>query len=258
MRSFAQSRCDVVGSGLSLDGSDAVSGRAERIIVLGGDGTLLAVSRSLGTRQTPLVGVNFGKLGFLAEFSIDELKAHFDAVLRNVDLVRERMILQLRVMRDNKLCFESLAVNDCVVHAGPPFRVIDLAVQINDVHLTNIAGDGLIVSTPVGSTAHNLSAGGPLMQGAVMGIVLCPLCPHSLTHRPLVVEHEAQIEITVQQANVGTTALVDGQVSFPLQAGDRLAIKRFSSNFNLVRNPAYPEWHGLVTKLRWGQSPSYE
>ncbi|MEE9295003.1 MAG: NAD(+)/NADH kinase [Phycisphaerae bacterium] len=258
VRAFTAARCRVVGASLSLEGSAALEAGADYIIVLGGDGTLLAVSRSLGHRQLPLIGVNFGKLGFLAEFSIVELKANLDAVLQNGDLISELAILQARVLRDGEPCFESLAVNDCVIQAGPPFRMIEIAISINGAHLTTITGDGLIVCTPVGSTAYNLSAGGPIMQGRVMAIVLTPLCPHSLSHRPLVVEHESEIEIAIEKANPGSTLLIDGQVNSSLRTGDRIVVKRFSSNFQLVRNPAHPKWHGLVTKLHWGQSPSYD
>lgn len=258
IRSYAESRCHVVGTALGLDGRIAMEAGAEFIAVIGGDGTLLAVSRSLGKDQVPLAGVNFGKLGFLAEFTVDELKANLETILTDQSLVSNRMILHMRVIRRGGCCFEGVAINDCVIQAGRPFRVIQLEVAINSVPLTTIGGDGLIVCTPVGSTAHNLSAGGPIMQGGVSGIALTPLCPHSLTHRPLVVEDEAEIEITVQQSNPGTTVMVDGQEGQLLEPGDRLAIKRFSADFKLVRNPAYPKWYGLVTKLRWGQRPSYE
>lgn len=258
VRSFAEAHCEVAGAALGFEGGSAIDAGADLLVVLGGDGTLLAVSRSLGENQIPLVGVNFGKLGYLAEFTVDELKTHFDAILKNGDLISERMILQLRVMRGDKCRFDSLAVNDCVVHAGPPFRLIQMSVNLNGVHLTSFGSDGLIVCTPVGSTAHNLSAGGPILQGAVMGIALTPLCAHSLTLRPLVVEDQAEIEIVIRKANPGTTVLVDGQVSAALSEEDRVVIRRSESTFKLVRNPAYPKWHSLVTKLRWGQALTNE
>ena len=257
IRSYAESQCQVVGTAMGLDGRVAIDAGADLIAVIGGDGTLLAVSRSLGKDQIPLAGVNFGKLGFLAEFTIDEFKTSLPELLRDDAYVSDRMILHLRVTRDDTCCFEGVAINDCVIQAGRPFRVIQLEVRINTMPLTTIGGDGLIVCTPVGSTAHNLSAGGPIMQGGVSGIALTPLCPHSLTHRPLVVEDEVEIEITVQQSNPGTTVMVDGQEGQLLEPGDRVAIKRFDADFRLVRNPAYPKWHGLVTKLRWGQRPSF-
>lgn len=250
-------RFEVVGTALSLDGQVAVEAGADQIVVLGGDGTLLAVCRSLGSGQIPLVGVNFGKFGFLAEFSIEEFKDQFAAILGPGRHVSERMILAVSVTSGGGECFRSLAVNDCVVHAGSPFRIIQLAIRIDDVHLTNIAGDGLIVCSPVGSTAHNMSAGGPIMQPGVSGIALTPLCPHSLTHRPLVVESEARIEIEAIRTNPGTSVMVDGQLGCPMSTGDRVSIGRSEFNLQIVRNPQYPRWHRLVSKLRWGQPPSY-
>jgi len=255
---FVASKCQLVGRELSLDGQAALSAGADMIVVLGGDGTLLAVSRSLGDRQLPLVGLNFGKLGFLAEFTVEQFKSTFDAVLADGRTISERMILDVSVSRGKEPVFHSLAVNDCVIQAGAPFRVIELAVRIGGMHLTSIEGDGLIICTPVGSTAHNLSAGGPIMQGGVMAIALTPLCAHSLTHRPMVVEHEAKIEIIVEHANPGTMAIVDGQLGCALRDGDCITTVRYGANMLLVRNPASPKWHGLVTKLHWGQPPTYD
>lgn len=249
--------CAVKGRSLGLDGSAAVGAGASFVIVLGGDGSLLAVCRSMGRSQLPLIGINLGKLGFLAEFTVEQLESTLGRVVSDAGCISERMILSVRVTRSGQSVFESLAVNDCVVHAGAPYRMIDLAVRVDGVGLTHALGDGLIVCTPVGSTAHNLSAGGPIMQGGVLGIALTPLAPHSLTHRPLVIEHEARVEIGVDRANEGTAVVVDGQVACGLKTGDVLAIARFESNMRLVRNPAAPRWHSLVTKLHWGQPPNY-
>jgi NAD+ kinase len=258
MRLFADSRCDVVGVDLGLDGRTATSANVDRIVVLGGDGTLIGVARSLGTDQVPLIGVNFGKLGFLAEFTVDELKQSFDRAVDDDSIVSQRAVLQVAVQRDGKIRDRSLAINDCVIQAGPPFRVIELGILINAEHLTDVAGDGLIVCTPSGSTAHNLSAGGPIMQPGVDAIIMTPLCPHSLTHRPLVIERESVIEILVRDVNEGTTAIIDGQVSSPLQPGDHVTIRRFETDYLLVRNPLYSKWHNLVTKLHWGKAPSFD
>ena len=173
-----------MGAELSLDGELALQAGAGRVIVLGGDGTLLGVSRSLGSHQVPLVGVNLGKLGFLAEFTVEELQQQFDRVVSDESLIEQRMLLQVAVLRLRTVRFESLSVNDCVVRAGPPFRMVNLSIAIDGLPLTVVRGDGLIVSTPNGSTAHNLSAGGPIVQSGVKAIVLTPLCPHSLTPPP--------------------------------------------------------------------------
>jgi NAD+ kinase len=255
LRSFADARCNLVGAALSLDGRRALEAGAGRIIVLGGDGTLLSVCRSLGEHQVPLIGVNFGKLGFLAEFTVDELKDQLTRLVSDESLTSERMILRVVVRRVGAERFECLCVNDCVLQAGPPFRMISLSILVNGLPLTELSGDGLIVCTPSGSTGHNLSAGGPIVQAGVKGIVLTPLAPHSLTHRPLVVERQSEVEIRLQRMNEGTTLIVDGQVSHILSPNDAISIKRYDANFQIVHNPAHPKWYNLVTKLSWGQSP---
>ena len=258
VRSFAASRCVVVGASLDRDARTAAATTPDRIIVLGGDGTLIGIARSMGEHQVPLIGVNVGKLGFLAEFSLDELKRHFDQAMADDSLISRRMVLQVTVRRDGAVKSSGLAINDCVIQAGPPFRIINLGISINGEHLTDVGGDGLIACTPSGSTAHNLSAGGPIMQPDVDAIILTPLNPHSLTHKPLVVDRESVIEIVATTVNEGTTAIIDGQVSCPLQLGDRVTVQQFPSDFLLVRNPQYPKWHNLMAKLHWGQSPTYE
>jgi len=242
-----------VGAELSLDGGIALEAGAGKIIVLGGDGTILGVGRSLGAKQIPLIGVNLGKLGFMAEFTVEELLDQFNKAVTDDTLIEQRMILHAAVWRLRTMRFESLCVNDCVIQAGPPFRMITLSIGIDGVHLTEVSGDGLIVSTPSGSTGHNLSAGGPIVQAGVKAIVLTPLSPHSLTHRPVVVERHSQIEIAASEISEGTTVIVDGQVQFPLSKADTIALKKYDINLQLVRNPLHAKWHKLVTKLSWGR-----
>jgi NAD+ kinase len=255
VRQFAAHKCRLVGAELSLDGNLAVQAGAHRIIVLGGDGTILGVARSLGSRQVPLVGVNLGKLGFLAEFTVDELEAQFDRAMGDETLISQRMILHASVHRLHMQTFESLCINDCVIQAGPPFRMITLTIAIDGKLLTEVPGDGLIIATPNGSTGHNLSAGGPILQSGIKAMVLTPLAAHSLTHRPLVVERNSVIEITALHVNEGTTLIIDGQVPVRMQEGDVVSVRRFEGNFQIVQNPIHPRWHKLVDKLRWGLSP---
>jgi NAD+ kinase len=257
LATFAESRCELVGAELGADGKRALSAGAERLIVLGGDGTLIGISRSLGNQQIPLIGVNAGKLGFLAEFSLPELKQSFTTCLAEQDLVSRRIVLQADVSNGSDRCFSGIAINDCVIQAGPPFRMITLGASIGDDHLTDVRGDGLIVCTPCGSTAHNLSAGGPILQPDVEAMVVTPLNPHSLTHKPLVIESDAVIRIEALDVNRGTTVIIDGQVSCPLHPDGHLTIRRGPTDMMIVRNPLYAKWHNLVTKLFWGQSPRY-
>jgi len=148
-------------------------------------------------------------------------------------------------------------VNDCVFQAGPPYRIIRLGLSINGEHLTDVEGDGLIVSTPSGSTAHNLSAGGPILQPGVAAIILTPLNPHSLTHKPLVIEGASVVEVAAYDVNEGTTLIIDGQVSCPLGGADRVLIERFAHDFLIVRNPRHTLWNKLVGKFHWGRAPNY-
>lgn len=258
LKLMVEARSTLVGLSEELDGSPAVGAGADRLIVLGGDGTLIGAARSLGRNQIAFIGVNIGKLGFLAEFSLDELERCFDQAVSDDGLVGRRSILDVSISRNGSDTESIPAVNDCVIQAGPPFRIIRLGVAINGSHLTELAGDGVILCTPSGSTAHNLSAGGPIMQPGVDAIVLTPLCPHSLTHRPLVMQRDAAIEIEALHVNDGTTLIVDGQVSYAVQPGDRITVRRYESDLLLVHNPLHQRWHNLTSKLHWGRAPNYD
>ncbi|UCG16038.1 MAG: NAD(+)/NADH kinase [Phycisphaerales bacterium] len=257
LRAFAETRCEIVGAELSIDGRLALDAGADLIIAFGGDGTMLGVARSLGERQIPVVGVNLGKLGYLADYLVEELQFHFDRVLSDPSLVSERMILEVEVCRGGDKIFSAMAINDCVIQAGPPFRIIELSVWLNDKRLTDVSGDGVIVSTPSGSTAFNLSAGGPIVQPGVHAFVLTPLNVHSLTHRPMVIEYDSIVEVRAKRVNQGTAVIVDGQVSCSLRADDRATVQRSDTTFKLIHNPMYPRWHKLVDKLGWGRHPNH-
>lgn len=225
------------------------------VIVLGGDGMILNTAGMLGPHQIPIVGVNLGKLGYMAEFSVDDFERHGERVLSDPSLVIQRMILDVEITVAGAPVHHRYAFNDCVVHSGPPFRMIDLGVRLDGQDVTHFTGDGLILATPTGSTAHNLSAGGPILQPDVEGAILTPICPHSLTHRPMVVGPNATIEITALRSNEGTTAVIDGQYTTPLPVGGRVAARRANQTFKLVRNPDRPPWKTLTDKLSWGKPP---
>ncbi|HNO79210.1 MAG TPA: NAD(+)/NADH kinase [Phycisphaerae bacterium] len=243
-------RATLAGTGLDFDGGPI---DADVVIVLGGDGTLISAARSMGDNQLPLIGVNFGKLGFLTPFSLKELIEHFDEVVATDAPTTKRTMLHAKVERaqDNSE-FESLCFNDCVIQAGPPFRMISLAVELDGRRLTQLDGDGLIVCTPTGSTAHNMSAGGPIVLAEVDGMVMTPLNPHSLTHRPIVINADGKIAVELTQANAGTTAIIDGQVQCPLREGDRVHIRAADLRASIVLNPQSAKWQSLVSKLHWG------
>lgn len=250
---FLDQHAEVLATGTITDTQNIAQHRPDRIIVLGGDGSILSVVRALADRQVPIVGVNFGKLGFLAEFSLDDVHRHLEAMLADPGIVSNRMMLQANITNGGGKVAEVLAVNDCVVHAGPPYRMIELSIAVDNDHLTTVSGDGLVLSTPTGSTAHNMSVGGPIVQSEIQAMVLTPISPHSLTHRPLVVAGDSIVQVIAREANTGTTVVADGQVTMPLAAGDILTVQRFPYDFQLVHNPAQPKWYTLTKKLRWGQ-----
>lgn len=225
----------------------------DRIVVLGGDGTILRVARLLGTRQTPIVGVNMGKLGYLADFSTADLQQHFRRIVTDAALISARMMLEIEVVSADGAVQRGFAFNDCVIHAGAPFRMVEMVLRLDGQGVSRVVGDGLILSTPTGSTAHNMSCGGPIVEAGLDAVIVTPICPHSLTHRPVVVGTELGLEVDVVRCNEGTSAVVDGQESFALQAGGQVRVRRAAQTFKLVRHPERKAWRTLVEKLGWGR-----
>jgi len=256
LRAWIADRDQLAGADLSLDPAAIVSTRPDRLIVLGGDGTILAAGRLVANERIPIAGVNLGKLGYLAAYAEDDIRDHFDAVMTDEALVSDRMMISVTVRQPGGPIHESIAINDCVLHAGPPFRMLTLEVSVDGQILTTISGDGLIVATPTGSTAHNMAAGGPILEPEVSAIVLSPICPHSLAHRPVVMAGSQPITVTVVRANEGSAAMIDGQVGIPTPAGTTVTITRGAQPFRLVRHPERSSWQVLVRKLKWGQGPT--
>ena len=252
---FVASRGELVGSQLSLDTQSIDATQPDFVVVLGGDGTLISVAREICAHEIPLIGVNFGKLGFLTPFSVKEFMEQFDAVVGKPELISQRTMLHVSIRRNGTELFDGTCFNDCVIHAGPPFRLITIAIELDGRKLTTVAGDGLIVCTPTGSTAHNLSAGGPLLMSDVHSIVVTPLSAHSLTHRPIVINADGKLVIQPDRINPGTTAIMDGQIECGLLPKDKITIRQSDSRARLVRNPTKPKWYNLTTKLRWGRPP---
>jgi NAD+ kinase len=167
-------------------------------------------------------------------------------------------MLDVRIESAGGASFRTPAANDCVVLAGPPYRMIELATEADGDEVTQFRGDGLIVATASGSTAHNLSAGGPILEPTAESVLLTPICPHALTYRSLALDARRRIVIRCLRCNEGTTVVVDGRVSRPFHAGERVVISRHPADFLLVRNPRQSMWHALRRKLKWGDNPSRE
>ena len=237
-----------------LEEKPSEMGRADLAVVLGGDGTILNAARWLSAGKVPVLGVNMGKLGFLAEFSVSDLKEYWDDISAQKCRVVERMTLDCEIAEQK---FRQPAINDVIITAGEPFRLIELAMHLGESEVASLAGDGLIISTPTGSTAYNMSAGGPIVDPKVQAIMLTPICPHSLNHRPLVIDSEYEITITAKRVNKGTTIILDGQVSREFTVGQELKVRRGKYNLQVIASPARDHWGTLSKKLHWAKGPEY-
>jgi NAD+ kinase len=243
-------------AGTNLDGSPEFiqASNPDFVIALGGDGTILSVGQAMQHRQKPIVGVNLGKLGYLAHFSADDLERHFDRIISDKSLIGSRMMLDVVINPPSRPETRGIALNDCVLRVGDPFRTVGLALQIDGHPVTTIISDGLILSTPTGTTAHNMACGGPIVFPDVNAIILTPLCPHSLTHRPVVVGPNSSVTISVRPTSSGTAVVLDGQLVYPIPGGTSITVRRSPEVMQLVENPDRRSWDLLVQKLKWGQT----
>jgi NAD+ kinase len=223
------------------------------VIVLGGDGTLLAAARAVAHAQIPILGVNLGSLGFLTEVALEELYPTLVALHGDQCVTERRAMLYCQLVRSGKCVAEYTALNDVVAGKGTISRMADFDMFLNGVFITNYKADGLILSTPTGSTAYSLSSGGPILVPNVDAFVITPVSPHSLTYRPLVVHDSAQFEILVKTAPDESYLTVDGQVGTPLRSGDRVICKKSSDHVALLRLKHKSFFDVLRTKLKWGE-----
>ena len=254
---FVEERAEIVANCLETGCELNDLRQADFAVVFGGDGTILRAARELCQTSVPVIGVNVGKLGFLAEFSIEELIGQFDRIITGQMLIEKRMILHCDVVRQGHGVFTYTAVNDVVITAGPPFNMLELKLTVQNQKLAMCIGDGLIVSTPTGSTAYSLSAGGPILAANLSAIVLTPICPHSLSFRPIVFNADHQLRIEPWSFNAETTLLLDGQVQQRLMKNDVIAIRKHAGQFLVVNNPLRTQWDTLATKLNWAHKPRY-
>lgn len=255
-RHWLVTRAEVVFGAITYDSQRALAERPDLLMVLGGDGTLIAAVHSLREHQVPILGINLGKLGYLADFTIEELEREGDFLFSGQLPLTRRAMMDVCLEHMDGRAMRSPAVNDCVVLAGPPFHMIQVTVAVDGDEVADVRGDGLIVATPSGSTAHNLAAGGPILEPTGEAFIMTPICPQALTYRPLVLNAKRRIVVRVTQANTGTTLAIDGRTSHAFQVNDRVVITRYGADFLLVRNPKRSEWHALRRKLRWGEGPN--
>jgi NAD+ kinase len=224
----------------------------DMIIVLGGDGTMLSVCRLIKDREIPILGVNLGGLGFITEIQRNEVYDVLEKILNGECPVEERIMLTSYVYRNNERIAEFTVMNDVVVTKGALARIIDLETYINNMYVTTFKADGLIVSTPTGSTAYALSAGGPILYPTLNSLVLSPICPHTLTNRPIVLPDDVLIEIILRSKGEDIFLTIDGQIGFPLQLNDVIEVRKSPFKTKLVTPFKRNYFKVLRTKLKWG------
>jgi NAD+ kinase len=255
---FAKGKAEVIASCGIEECTVDILKEAGFAVVFGGDGSITSAARQLSQVNVPVIGVNLGKLGYLAEFNVDELKEFFPSLTAGKAHTDKRMMLGCGIFSNGEEKFRSAAINDVVVTAGPPFKMIELKMSVDGQPLAGCISDGLIISTPTGSTAYNLSAGGPILSPKMEAMVITPMCPHSLSFRPIVINADSKVEVFGVRVNEGTTVSIDGQVSCKLSINDVVRIERHKGDFLVVNNPLRTQWDTLATKLSWAEKPKYK
>jgi NAD+ kinase len=225
----------------------------DMVIVLGGDGTLISVARQIGDRHVPIVGVNLGQLGFLTEITRDELPEMLERIIADDYQVSDRMMLDAAIRRNGKIVGKFTVLNDVVINKGALARIIDMETCVDGRHLTSYKADGLIISTPTGSTGYNLAAGGPIIYPDINSLLITPICPHMLTNRPIMVWSRSVIEIKLKFEDDVVFFTGDGQVGRKLLPGDVVEVSRSESRTRLVTSPSKDYFEILRTKLSWGE-----
>lgn len=225
----------------------------EMIIVLGGDGTLLSVARQVWNKNIPILGVNLGGLGFLTEITLDELYRVLERVIQDDFEINEREVLNAAVIRRGEPIAEFTVLNDAVINKGALARIIDLETTINGEYLSTFRSDGLIISTPTGSTAYNLSAGGPIVYPSLHTIIITPICPHTLTIRPIIIPDDVKIRATLKSRSEEVLLTLDGQQGFTLEFEDVLEVKKAEGRILLIKSPYRHYFQLLREKLKWGE-----
>tara|TARA_B100000745_G_scaffold106375_1_gene68084 strand:- start:676 stop:1581 length:906 start_codon:yes stop_codon:yes gene_type:complete len=229
-----------------------ISQQADLLIVLGGDGTLLSIARAAHPHNIPILAVNLGSLGFLAEISIDELYPTLENILAGKFEIENRMLLNACIWRNGEKVEDHNVLNDVVINKGAVARVINLQVLVNGQYMTSYRADGLIIATPTGSTAYSLSAGGPIIHPSMHTLVLSPICPFTLTNRSILIPDQSIIQVKLAAEYDDVRVTLDGQEGYDMRAGDILEIKKTKTSFQLIRGPNKNYYQILRDKLHWG------
>jgi len=243
-----------IGKRLNLEYFDkkTIASKSDIVIVLGGDGTFLSVARLVKDYSIPIIGVNLGGLGFLTEIKLDEMYDILDDIFNGNYTINERMMLKASLFRGGEKISSYSVLNDVVINKGTLARIIELKTSINDNFVTKYRADGLIVSTPTGSTAYSLAAGGPIIYPELNCIILTPICPHTLTNRPLVISGDDVITVELNSLDNDVMITLDGQVGFSLRDEDIIRIEKDEKKTLILTSPKKNYYETLRTKLKWG------
>ena len=243
-----------LGDTSGLDGEELAS-LADIIVVLGGDGSILGAARSMREFAVPILGINLGGFGYLTEVNLNEMFSTLEIILGGNYQTEKRMMLDVVINQEQEGMNESFVLNDAVINRGNLSRIIELRTFVDDQYLTTFKADGLIISTPTGSTAYSLAAGGPIIFPELNSIVINPICAHTLTNRPVIFPEDVSIKVVLWTKEKGATLTLDGQVSFALKTGDTITVKKSRYFTNLIVSPHRSYLEILRTKLGWGGLP---
>lgn len=226
---------------------------ADLIVVLGGDGTMISTARMVGDHEVLVLGINYGSLGYLTDFRIEEMTPALEAILKGEYDIDPRVMLAAEHWRGEEMLAKGRVLNDVVINKAALARIIEIEVRLNQLYVNSFRADGLIVATPTGSTAYNLSAGGPIIYPSMNAVVLTPICPFTLTNRPIVIPDTAVVELKLLNENEGVVLTLDGQIGHTLRSGDCVRIRKSRTTFNLVQPPNRNYFDVLRNKLKWGR-----
>ena len=233
--------------------TDKLAAEVELMLVPGGDGTMIATARMVGDHEVPVLGVNYGGLGYLAEFRIEELYSALESILSGNYRLDRRVMLAVELRRGDDPPKTSRVLNDVVINKSALARIIEIETYFDHYYVSSFRADGLIVSTPTGSTAYNLSAGGPVIFPSMNAVVITPICPFTLSNRPIVVPDNAEIELLLKTDNEEVALTLDGQVGFQMEVADRVLIRKSRTTFNIIQPSNRNYFDVLRDKLRWGR-----
>ncbi|RMF88604.1 MAG: NAD(+) kinase [Nitrospinota bacterium] len=241
----------IIGAASSYQKS-AIPSLVDLLVVLGGDGTLLSVARLVEGHDVPILGVNLGSLGFLTEVTIEELIPTMEQILSGEYTTSERMMLETHIHRQGERIARYVVLNDVVINKSALARIIELETYVDGEYVNTFRADGLIISTPTGSTAYSLAAGGPIVYPTMAALIINPICPHTLTNRPLVIPDTPKIEVILASENEDVLVTLDGQVGFALKFQDVVEIRKAKTTIRLIQAEEKNYFRILRTKLKWG------